>query len=35
MGVSVLRSYGLVDFEGALNSESRYLGFVDGRRTLK
>ena len=35
MDVRVLRRYGLVDFDGAVNSECRYLGFVDGRRTSR
>lgn len=30
MHVRVLRRYGLVDFDVAFNSESKYLGFVDG-----
>jgi len=35
MDVRVLQRYGLVDFDEAFNIESRYLGFVNGRRTSR
>lgn len=35
MDVRVLRRYGLVNFDEAFNSESRYFGFANGRRTSR
>lgn len=35
MDVRVLRRYGLIDSDGAFNSECQYLGFIDGCKTLR